>query len=93
MGWEASTRNILAGAVVLLALLFAIGWLTREDPAEDPYLQVLGGGFMFNYREGEVFTALPQKSSGPLRAAQSSKHGSKTLPVDRPIGWRSGSAP
>jgi hypothetical protein len=54
-------RSIIAAATVLLGVLFAVGWLTREDPQTKPYLKILGGGFMFNYRVADVyygFTAL-----------------------------------
>ncbi len=57
------TRMILA-ACALLAPLFAIGWVTRESPDEVPYLRILGGGFIFNYRVSDVyygFTALVQR--------------------------------
>lgn len=56
--------HVIAAAVLLLAPLFAIGWTTRKDPAETPLLGIVGGGFIFNYREGEVyygFTAIVQK--------------------------------
>lgn len=59
-----SLNHLIAAATVLLALLFAIGWMTREDPETKPYLGILGGGFMFNYREGDVyygFTAMVQR--------------------------------
>lgn len=50
-----SPPGLIAAAVLLLAGLFAVGWATREDPEVKPYLKVLGGGFMFNYRVAEVF--------------------------------------
>jgi len=56
--------RIVAGAVAVLAVLFAVGWMTRVDPSDKPLVKVLGGGFMFNYRIGEVFygfTAVVQK--------------------------------
>lgn len=64
MRWESSIRNIFAAAMALVAVLFAVGWLTREDPSDKPYLQITGGGFMFNYRNAEVtygFTAQVMK--------------------------------
>jgi len=56
--------RVAAAAFALLAVLFAIGWATRIDPSDKPLVKVLGGGFMFNYRIGEVFygfTAVVQK--------------------------------
>ncbi|EKF44101.1 hypothetical protein NA8A_00125 [Nitratireductor indicus C115] len=50
-----SLKSIVAGGLALCVVLFAIGWYTRDNPANAPYLKILGGGFMFNYREGEVF--------------------------------------
>lgn len=50
-----SLAKVLGAACLLLALLFAIGWLTRESPTDKPYLRILGGGFIFNYRVAEVF--------------------------------------
>src|SRR5690606_8662269 len=50
-----SPMRLLAAAVAFCIVLFAIGWTMREDPSDKPYLKILGGGFMFNYREGEVF--------------------------------------
>ena len=48
--------RIVAASLAVLAALFAIGWMTRVDPGETPYLKVLGSGFIFNYRIGEVFS-------------------------------------
>lgn len=59
-----SVVKIVVGASVLLALLFAIGWWTREDPADKPYLRILGGGFIVNYRVADVyygFSAIVQR--------------------------------
>lgn len=59
-----SLRGVVAAACVLLVPLFAVGWLTREDPGDKPYLQILGGGFVFNYRVADVyygFTAFVQR--------------------------------
>jgi hypothetical protein len=59
-----SIRTIIVASAVLLIPLFAVGWLTREDPANRPVLKVVGGGFMFNYRVADVyygFTAVVQR--------------------------------
>ena len=61
-----SLKSAVIVACLVLAPLFAVGWATREDPAETPLLGVAGGGFVFNYREGEVFygfTAMVQKGN------------------------------
>lgn len=57
-------QRVVATSVAVLAVLFAIGWMTRVDPGETPLVKVLGGGFVFNYRIGEVyygFTAVVQR--------------------------------
>ena len=64
MSGRLSLTHVVAAAIALVAVLFAIGWLTREDPGERPYLKILGGGFMFNYRVADVyygFTAVVQR--------------------------------
>ncbi len=61
--------RIFAGAFLLLiAGLFAAGWLTRQDPAEKPYLHILGGGFIFNYRVAEVFYGFTLVVEKPVTA-------------------------
>lgn len=50
-----SLRRVLFATTAVIAVLLAIGWATREDPAERPYLDIVGGGFIFNYRIAEVF--------------------------------------
>lgn len=57
-------KSVVVAMLALLAPLFVIGWLTREDPADRPYLKVVGGGFIFNYRVADVyygFTAVVQR--------------------------------
>lgn len=59
-----SPSRLIAACLVLLAVLFAAGWLTRKDPAEKPLLDILGGGFIFNYRIADIhygFTAVVQR--------------------------------
>src|SRR5690606_40787351 len=70
-----SPMRLLAAAVAFCIVLFAIGWTMREDPSDKPYLKILGGGFMFNYREAEVFygfTALVERplASGSIIEAE-----------------------
>lgn len=66
MRWHWSERKVIGIALALCVVLFAIGWFTRHDPADDPYLKVLGGGFMFNYREGQVFYGFTAQVVRPL---------------------------
>lgn len=61
-----SLNRIVLGLIALCGVLFVIGWLTRNDPANDPYLKILGGGFMFNYREAEVFYGFTAQVARPL---------------------------
>lgn len=48
-------EKVVAAMAGLACVLFAVGWATREDPAEKPYLEVAGGGFVYNYREAQVY--------------------------------------
>jgi hypothetical protein len=61
-----SLPRIVAASVTLLAVLLAIGWMTREDPANKPYLKILGGGFMFNYRVADVYYGFTAVVDRPL---------------------------
>ncbi len=59
-----TVRRIFAGLVALFLILFSFGWMTRNDPGEKPYLEILGGSFIYNYRVGDEFyglTAIVQK--------------------------------
>lgn len=59
-----SVARVVAAACIVLELLFAVGWLTRRDPDETPYLRILGGGFIINYRVADMyygFTAIVQR--------------------------------
>ncbi len=47
-------RGLVGAAIATVVILLAIGWATREDPALKPYLRVVGGGFLFNYRVADV---------------------------------------
>lgn len=57
---------LLAALLALLAILFAIGWSTRTDPDQRPYLAILGGGFIFNYRVADVFYGFTADVTRPL---------------------------
>ncbi len=55
---------LLIGAFAFCALLFGLFFLLRDDPAEQPYLKILGASFIFNYRVSDVymgFAAAPRK--------------------------------
>jgi len=59
-----SPQRLIAASLGLLAVLFAVGWATRQDPADKPVLDILGGGFIFNYRIADIyygFTAIVQR--------------------------------
>ena len=56
--------RIIAATMAVLAVLLAIGWMTRVDPSDKPYLRILGGGFIFNYRISDIhygFTAIVER--------------------------------
>jgi len=48
-------EKVVVAAVSFGVILFAIGWVTRDDPAKRPLLIINGGGFVYNYRIAEVF--------------------------------------
>ena len=60
--------RVVAAGLVLLALLFAIGWLTRDDPADKPFLEIAGGGFVFNYRVADNFYGFTALVARPLES-------------------------
>lgn len=66
MRWQWSEKKVLGIAVSLCAVLFAIGWFSREDPSSQPYLKIMGGGFMFNYRNAEIFYGFTAQVVRPL---------------------------
>ncbi|WP_048646449.1 hypothetical protein [Nitratireductor soli] len=59
-------QRIVLASCAVLSVLFAIGWMTREDPGEKPLLQVLGGGFVYNYRISEMHYGFSAVVSKPL---------------------------
>lgn len=63
-----SPARVICASVAVLAVLFAIGWATRENPKEKPLLMILGGGFMFNYRIGQVDYGFTAQVSKPLES-------------------------
>lgn len=66
MNAQFSLSRLIAAGVGLVAVLFAVGWATRQDPAEAPYLKILGGGFMFNYRVADVYYGFTAAVMRPL---------------------------
>jgi len=59
-----SPSRLILASIAVLAVLFAIGWSTRQDPSDKPLLAILGGGFVFNYRVADIyygFTAVVQR--------------------------------
>ncbi|WP_309083509.1 hypothetical protein [Chelativorans sp.] len=66
MPWHWSEKKVLGAALALCTLLFAVGWLTREDRSNEPYLKIMGGGFMFNYRTADVYYGFTAVVSRPL---------------------------
>lgn len=50
-----SFEHVLAGMILVLAVLFAFGWATREPPAGKPYLKIAGASFIFDYRTSQAF--------------------------------------
>lgn len=63
---DRSFEKIIAAVIGLVLVLLAIGWATREDPADKPYLGIAGGGFIFNYREARVFYGFTAHVLKPL---------------------------
>ncbi len=58
--------RLVAAALALVAVLFSIGWMTREDPADKPYLTIFGGGFVANYRLAEMHYGFTAAVTRPL---------------------------
>jgi hypothetical protein len=65
---DRTLEKLVIGAIALAGVLFAIGWLTRDDPAERPYLRIAGGGFIYNYRVADVFYGFTAYVLKPLPA-------------------------
>lgn len=61
-------EKIVAGAIALVLVLLAIGLVFRDDPAEKPPIGIAGGGFVFNYREADVFYGFTAQVLKPLPA-------------------------
>lgn len=63
---DRSFEKIVAVMIGLVLVLMAIGWVTREDPEEKPYIGITGGGFIYNYREAQVFYGFTAHVLKPL---------------------------
>lgn len=61
-----TSGRIIIAAIALVIFLLAVGWMTRLDPSDKPYLQVLGKGFLFNYRISDVSYGFTVKVIRPL---------------------------
>lgn len=60
--------RVVAAAVGLVVVLLGVGLAFREDPAEKPFLNFAGGGFIFNYRVAEVFYGFTVHVTKPLQS-------------------------
>ncbi|MGJ8572436.1 MAG: hypothetical protein ACSHXI_17235 [Hoeflea sp.] len=61
-------EKAVAAMIGLTCLLLGLGWATRENPAEKPYLGIVGGGFVYNYREAQVYYGFVVRILKPLPA-------------------------
>ncbi len=96
LDWRMLSRltlgQVIASAIALVAVLFAIGWTTRQDPAEKPYLTILGGGFIANYRIADMhygFTALvtrPLPTGSIIEARFEDPAGGPSILVSQRVG-------
>lgn len=87
-------KRIVIALLAMGMMLFAIGWFSREDPSKKPYLDILGGGFIFNYRVSDVyygFTAIVQKPlavGSVVRVTFENPSGGEPLVVSRRVDAR-----
>ncbi len=64
MHGEIKLERLAIWTAAVCLVLLAFYFLIREDPAEKPYLKVVGGSFIFNYRVSDIymgFSAIPEK--------------------------------
>lgn len=91
MRWISISR-LVATALAVIVALFMVGWWTREDPAEKPWLEIAGSGFLFNYRIAEVsygFTAFvvrPLPTGSIIEAGFEDPAGGPDLLVRQRVG-------
>lgn len=87
-----SAKAWILSATLVFAVLVGIGWLTREDPADKPYLAIAGSGFLFNYRIAEAsygFTAMvvrPLPTGTIIEASFEDPAGGEDLLIRRRVG-------
>ncbi|MDP3523202.1 MAG: hypothetical protein Q8S27_01385 [Hoeflea sp.] len=65
---DRSFEKTVAAIIGLVLILMAIGWVTRDDPSEKPYLGIAGGGFIYNYRQADVHYGFVANVLKPLPA-------------------------
>ena len=63
---ERRMEAVALGALAVAVVAFIAGWMTRDDPAEKPYLEIVGGGFIFNYRVADVFYGFTAQVMKPV---------------------------
>ncbi len=63
---DRTLEKVIGAAAGLVIVLLAVGWATRDDPAEKPYLGIAGGGFIYNYREAIVYYGFVANVLKPL---------------------------
>lgn len=61
-------EKVIAMAIILVLGLLALGFMTRKDPGERPAIGIAGGGFVFNYREADVYYGFTAHVLKPLPA-------------------------
>ncbi|MEQ8479471.1 MAG: hypothetical protein RIC18_02355 [Hoeflea sp.] len=61
-------EKVIAAAIILVLGLLTIGFMTRKGPEERPAIGIAGGGFIFNYRESDVFYGFTAQVLKPLPA-------------------------
>lgn len=59
-------EKVVGCAVAVVIVLGAVGWATRDDPAQKPYIGIAGGGFIYNYREADVYYGFTAHVLKPL---------------------------
>jgi hypothetical protein len=63
-----SPPRLIAASLGLLVVLFAVGWATRQDPTDKPVLDIIGGGFIFNYRIADIYYGFTAVVRRPLES-------------------------
>lgn len=72
---DRTAEKVGIAMVLVAAIAFGFGWVTRDDPSQKPPIVIAGGGFIYNYRVSEAFygfTAVVAKpvSNGSLLVAE-----------------------